>query len=259
MLLGLVFGGTQVLLAQHSQGRRYAATVVQKSQGVAQGHDAVTSDEERKHWSAEPGCFEQKRDIPDRTVSRSWTMLSPDGRYKAYAVNEAIAERSNEEISGCKSTTKLFVSGPGSESTKAVLTIEPAQYVTGNSIELVDWSPRGHLLLFSEGMWVWASDAGGVAVHIYDADSGDMSEEDSFEDAFLQRLGANCVGNFDPIGFSASGKVVVKAFPDVDEDGILQKDSCVKNAGVWALDIATGRVDRLRDDYKVRRYGKKRN
>jgi hypothetical protein len=151
LLLAFVLGGTQVLLAQHGPGHGDSTTRAEKLQGVAQGHEPITSTDERKHWSAEPGCFEQKRDIPDRTVSRSWTLLSPDGRYKAYAVNEAIAERSNGEISGCKSTTKLFVSGPGSEGAKAVLTIEPAQYVNGNSVELVDWSPHGHLLLFTEG------------------------------------------------------------------------------------------------------------
>jgi hypothetical protein len=120
---------------------------------------------------------------------------------------------------------------------------------TGRRMVISCYSPKE--------MLVWASDGGGEAVHIYDADSGKMSDQDSFENAFLQRLGANCVGNFDPIGFSPSGKVVVRVFPDVDEDGVLQKDSCVKKVGGWALDIATGRVVRVRDDYKVRRYGKR--
>ncbi len=260
LLVALVLGGTQVLMAKHSQdsrGGQDATTRLRRSQAVPQGREPVTSDDEREHWRAEPGCFEQKSGIPDRTVSQSWTLASPDGRYKAYAVNEAIAERSDGEISGCKSTTKLFVGGPGAAGAKVVLTIEPAQYDTGNSVEMIDWSPHGHRLLFTQGMWVWASDGGGVAVRIYDADLGDMSDEDPFEEAFLQRLGQNCVANFDPIGFSPSGKIVARAFPDVDEEGMLQKDSCVKKVEILAVDIAKGAVHRLRDNYKVRRYGKR--
>jgi hypothetical protein len=174
------------------------------------------------------------------------------------AVNEGIAERTDGEISRCKSTSKLFVSGPGAAAeAKVVLTIEPTAYVSGNSIDLVDWSPRDHLLLVTEGMWVWASDAGGEAVHIYDADSGDISDEDTFEDAFLQRLGPNCVSTFEPVGFSPGGQIVVRAYPDVDEEERLQKDSCVKKPGVWMLNLGTGAVNRVRDDYKVRRYGKR--
>jgi hypothetical protein len=254
VLFAIVLGGTQVLLAQHGQDSNVRA---EKSQMAGQGDESAASGEQRKHWSADPVCFEQKSDIPDRTVSRSWTLVSPDGLYKAYAMNDAVTERSGGEISGCKSTTKLFVSGPGSNEAKVVLTIEPRAYVSANSIELVDWSPRGHLLLLTEGMWVSASDAGGKTVHIHDADSGDMSGEDSFEDAFLQRLGANCVSTFEPIGFSPGGQVVVKALPDVDEDGILQKDSYVQKPGVWMLNLGTGAVSRVRDEYTVRRYGKR--
>jgi hypothetical protein len=257
LLLAFVFGGTQALLAQHSQDNHGASVQEEKSQTTPLYDDTAASAQERKHWSAEPACFEQSGDIPDRSVSRSWTLASPDGLYKAYAVNEAIAERSNGVISDCKSTTKLFVTGPGAVEPKVVLTIEPVPYGSANSIELVDWSPRGHLLLFTEGTWVWASDAGGVAVHIYDAASGDMSDQDSFGDAFLQQLGKNCVGNFDPLGFTPSGKVVARAFPDVDEEGILQKDSCVKKVELWALDLESAKVNRLRDHYKIRRYGKR--
>jgi hypothetical protein len=49
----------------------------------------------------------------------------------------------------------------------------------------------------------------------------------------------------------------VKALPDVDEDGILQKDSYVQKPGVWMLNLGTGAVSRVRDEYTVRRYGKR--
>jgi hypothetical protein len=255
VLVAIVLSGTQVSHAQHGQDSRDTSARTEKSQGVPRSHEPVTSDEERKHWSAVPGCFEQASDIPDRTESRTWTLVSPDGLYKAYAVNEAVVERSDGEISGCKSTSKLFVSGTGSNEAKVVLTIEPGAYISANSIELVDWSPHDHILLMRKGMFVWASDASEAIARTYDADSGKVSDEGLFYEAFARLLGRKCVATFDPSGFSSDGKVVVKAFPDIDYDGILQKDSCVKKTGVWGLNLGTGAVSRERDEYKVRRYG----
>ena len=94
LLLAFVFDGTQVLLAQHSQDNRAASVHEAQSLTTPMHDDSVESGKERKHWSAEPACFEQSGDIPDRSVSRSWTLASPDGLYAAYAENEAVAERS---------------------------------------------------------------------------------------------------------------------------------------------------------------------
>jgi len=70
--------------------------------------------------------------------------MSPDGLYGAYAVNQAVATRSADaEISGCKSTSKLFVTRLGREKAEAVLVMEPSEDASGNSIELIDWSPEG--------------------------------------------------------------------------------------------------------------------
>jgi hypothetical protein len=241
--------------AQHGQDSRDTSARTEKSQGVPRSHEPVTSDEERKHWSAVPGCFEQASDIPDRTESRTWTLVSPDGLYKAHAVNEAVAERSAGEISGCKSTSKLFVAGPGPDEAKAVFIVEPTQDASANSIELVDWSRDGHRLLVIEGTAQWASDAAGVVARIYDADSGKLSDENLIYDAFGRLLGRKCVATFDPIGFSRNGKVVVRAYPDLDYDGILQKDSCVKKVEVWDLDLASRKLGRLPNQFEVRRYG----
>jgi hypothetical protein len=257
VLVVIVLGGTQLLFAQHGQDSRDGGARAQESKGVPQGHEPVTSDEERKHWSAEPGCFEHAKDIPDQTVSRTWTLVSPDGLYKAYAVNEAVAERSDGEISACKSTSKLFVAGPGSDEAKAVLVLEPTQDASGNGIELVDWSRDGHRLLVIEVTAQWASDAAGAVARIYDADSRKLSDDGLIDDAFGRVLGRKCVATFDPIGFSEDGKVVVRAYPDLDEEQILQVDSCVKTVEVWDLDLASHKLRRLPDQFRVRRYGKK--
>src|ERR1700761_1939466 len=260
--LAFVFGGTQVLLAEHSgeeqQAHQQARTRQEKPQTTPLHDDTAASAQERRHWSAAPGCFEPEKTVPDRMVSRSWTLMSPDGLYKAYAVNEAVIVRDSDgQISTCRSTTKLFVSGPGSVEAKAVLTLKPSEHITGNSIELIDWSREGHRLVVMQGVMVWASDAGGIEARVYDADAGKVSDENLAYASIEKVMGRGCSGSFEPIGFSPDGQVVVKAYPEFDEEMVMDKDSCVKNTQIWSLDPLTGKLTRLPDNYKLRRYGKR--
>ena len=256
LLLALVFGCTQVLLAQHSQDEHAVIASPRESQTTPQHDETTATAEQRKHWSAEPGCFAQTGDIQDRTTSRSWTLASPDGMYRAYAVNEATAERASNELSGCKSTSALFVSRAGRDQVQA-LVVNPVKGESGNSIELVDWSREGHRLVVIVGYWAWASDTGGILARVYDADSGKLTGESLLHDEFSRLLGRRCSGTFDPLGFSEDGKVVVRAYPDLDEEQTLQEQSCVKKVEIWEIDPVTAKLSRLPDDYKVGRYGKR--
>lgn len=60
-----------------------------------------------------------------------------------------------------------------------------------------------------------------------------------------------------PMGFSLRGEAVIAAWPDVDEEGIVQKDSCVRKSRIWMVDPAGFRIRRVRDEFKVKKYGKK--
>src|SRR5579871_6910362 len=259
VLLMTVFGGTQLLLAQHSMDDWGSAGRQDESQDAQPGGGgSLASSDDRKHWSAEPRCFDQGSSIPDRSESRSWVLMSPDGRYKAYAVNEAFDERAaTGEISACRSTTKLFVTGPESEEAKPVLVVEPTESASGNGIELVDWSHDGHRLVVIEFSLPWASDNFGIRPRVYDADSGKMSDENLFCETFRQLAGRYCDGVFDPIGFTPEGKAVVTVYPDLNEEQALEKNSCVKGVETWELDLAATKMKRLPDDYKVERYGKR--
>jgi hypothetical protein len=256
VLPAIVLGGTHVLLAQHSLD---SATPQEQSRAARLGAERRASSDKNENWRAEPSCFDQATGMAGRApVSRTWVLMSPDGLYGAYAVSEAVATRSADgEISGCKSTSKLFVTRPGREKAEAVLVMEPSEDAPGNSIELVDWSPVEHRLLVMEGYWVWASDAGGIEPRIYDADSGKLSSDGGFRDAFRRYAGWNCVATYLPMGFSAKGEAVIAARPDVDEEGIVQKDSCVTKLRIWVVDPAGFGIRRARDEFKVKKYGKK--
>src|SRR5438477_850808 len=104
--------------------------------------------------------------------SRTAVLMSPDGRYRAYAESEAVASQApNAGSSECQNTSRLFVAGPKSKNFRPVLVIKPLPERHGNDIELVDWSPAGHHLLLAQGWWEWGSDVGGIVVRTYDADS----------------------------------------------------------------------------------------
>jgi hypothetical protein len=185
-------------------------------------------------------------------------LVSPDGRYRAYAESEAIASKPLDAvIAECQNTSTLFVSGPNSDKFHAVLVLKPLPEALGNSLDLVDWSLTGHRLLFTQGSWQWGSDAGGMMVRIYDAESERLSREFLVDEAFNRYVGKNCAGVFQPLGFSPMGKLVVTAGPffDVGEDKPV-KDSCVQQEGSWLIDPASGAVRQLAKGYKVQRYGK---
>jgi hypothetical protein len=256
ILLAFVLGGTIVLFAQHSQD---STTPQEQSKSARLGAERQASSDKNENWRAEPSCFDQATGMAGRApVSRTWVLMSPDGLYGAYAVNEAVATRSADgEISGCKSTSKLFVTGPGREKAEAVLVMEPSEDASGNSIELIDWSPEGHRLLVMEGFWAWASDAGGTTVRIYDADSKKLSSESLVDEAFRKYVGRDCVAVFQAVGFSSSGKAIVTAEPyfDVGEDRP-REDSCIQKKGLWLIDSAIPAISQLPDSYKIQRYGK---
>jgi dipeptidyl aminopeptidase/acylaminoacyl peptidase len=189
--------------------------------------------------------------------SRTSVLFSPDGRYQAYAESDAIASP-NAGGEECQNTPKLFVAGPKSEDFHVVLVVKPIRERHGNSIDLVDWSPTGHRLLFMEGEREWGSDLFGSMTRIYEADSSMLSSDALVDGVFLKAMGRHCVAILRPASFSPSGNPIIGTGPyfDVGEDSP-EKDSCVTKEGLWLVDTANSTARSLSDDYKVRHYGKK--
>ena len=208
---------------------------------------------------AAASCYEESTGkLIGSNRSRTAVLMSPDGRYRAYAESEAVASQAtNAGSSGCQNTSRLFVASPKSKNFRPVLVIKPLPERHGNDIELVDWSPAGHHLLLAQGWWEWGSDVGGIVVRTYDADSENLSSEFLVDEAFSKYVGKNCAGVFHPVGFSSSGKVVVTAAPffDVGEDKPVE-DSCVQQEGFWLIDTEISAASQLPDNYRVERYAR---
>jgi len=134
----------------------------------------------------------------------------------------------------------------------------PRPNLSGNSISLVDWSREGHQLLIGEGLWGYGSDFGGTVIRIYDADSRSLSGKSLVEEAFRKHAGKECIGVYQPAGFSEDGGIIVKAGPyfDEGEEQPPRSESCVAKQGIWLIGPAHNAIRQLPDDYMPKHYGK---
>jgi hypothetical protein len=98
-----------------------------------------------------------------------------------------------------------------------VMVVLPTPEPSSNNIGLVDWSPKGHRLLITEGRWGYDSDFGETTIRIYDADSNKLSSESFVQEAFRKHAGKDCLGVFQAVGFSEDGGIIVRAGPYFDE------------------------------------------
>jgi hypothetical protein len=73
----------------------------------------------------------------------------------------------------------------------------------------------------------------------------------------MEAVGKECIGVYQPTGFSEDGGIVVKAGPyfDVGEDQP-DADSCLAKEGVWLIGPADDAIRQLSDNYKPKHYGK---
>jgi dipeptidyl aminopeptidase/acylaminoacyl peptidase len=201
--------------------------------------------------SSYASCFDATNGkyVPSQTV-RTKTLVSPDGRYRAYA--ESISLRSPGSVPECSNTSSLFVAGPEKSPFRVVLTVKPAKELHGNCMQLIDWSPAGHVLLFSQGQWEWGSNLGAEDIRTYDAHSGVLSRAGPLGAAFNKHFARRCAAVFKAQGFSAESKVIVTAKPWFDlGDEVPAKESCSDKVGRWSIDFASGGMKPVEDGYKV--------
>jgi hypothetical protein len=192
---------------------------------------------------------------------RTVVLKSPDDKFRAYAETEAVTQKRRDahgpEDVECQNTSRLFVAGPASHKFQRVMMLSPTPEFGDNSISLADWSPKGHRLLIAEGKAGYGSDFGGTEIRIYDADSGTLSSESFVEEAFRKRAGKECIGVYQPMGFSEDGGIIVKAESYFDEgEEQPRPESCMAKEGIWLIGPAYDVIRQLPDAYMPKHYGR---
>jgi hypothetical protein len=192
---------------------------------------------------------------------RTFVLKSSDGTYRAYAETEAVTHKiknaqGDEEVE-CENKTGLFVADARNEEFRQVVSVLPRPDLSGNSISLVDWSREGHQLLIGEGLWGYGSDFGGTEIRVYDADFRTLSSESLVDEAFRKHAGIECIGVYQPVGFSEDGGIIVEAGPYFDEGEEQPRPaSCIAKESIWLISPAHNAIRQLPDDYMPKHYGK---
>lgn len=183
---------------------------------------------------------------------RSHVLVSPAGRYRAYTEVQAVA-LSDES---CSSTSRLFVAAED-EPFRQVLTVKPKPEALGNTLGLVDWSPDGNTLLFTEGIFQWGTDSAENFVRFFDAGRATFSDENFIDQAFSSYLNRTCISVLEPKGFALDGEIILSAGPFFAEgEDHPEEDTCVRQKSLWLFEPKQKSWSHLPENYKVQRFGK---
>jgi len=135
----------------------------------------------------------------------------------------------------------------------------PTEYLRGNGIQAVDWSPDNRYLLFETIDWQYGSDAGvDREIGIYDA-HGEYFIYPGQEQFFINEP-KECLTYIRGLGFADSTHVVVLAHssPYFDPAEDKPRDpTCPAYDRLWSLGIGDRpSLERLPETFALKKYGR---
>jgi len=179
--------------------------------------------------------------LTSRSV-RSDTLVSPDGKHRAYAEVDATALHSHRP-SGytgpmCVNNSRLFIAGEKDDFRVGFLQ-EPEDVETGNSLRLLDWSSDSRRLLAELAGWQYEQPGATHNVLLFDTRYGTFQQPDLAR-ALAKAYGHECSLDFRVLGFSGKGTILLEAQPlSPEEEEVLGVSSCTKKKGYFEMDRAT--------------------
>ena len=199
-------------------------------------------------------CYEPNSSrVAGSMLVRRPIQLSPDGHNQAYAENAAVAYG---PLGQCANTAKLFVKRSGDKEFRLAYHQDPSEYELFNDIIIADWSPDSRYLLAELTIGQWGSDFGGSTPLLYDAQSQTITADKWLDQTVISYFGHTCSYIVKSLGFVRSGSVVLKVRPTVDEEGVLDPESCVKKEQLVLLNPATRAITAFAGKYNVQHYGR---
>ena len=183
----------------------------------------------------------EKPPLASKTVHTE-IFVSPDGKHRAYAENEAHAlyPQRPPGYSGplCVNSSRLFVANEGSDY-KIVFLQEPSDIEAGNSLRPVDWSADGRRLLFELAEWQYEAPGVTRSIVIYDSRNGTFQQPD-FPHLLHKVFDRECSLDLHVTGFTAENKIVFETEPlTPEEEEVFALPSCSRKKEIYELDRIT--------------------
>jgi len=179
-------------------------------------------------------CFDSDGHFAGPKNVRTETIMSSDGRLRAYAEISAAADAQ----SNCGNTVRLFVS-LNNRPFKLAFTQAPSEINgTADSLGPVAWSPNGRWLAVEFGIWVYAGDYASLDLLVYDAQHQSVKTPQVIKQ-IERRLGKRCEADLlSVVGFDSRSRIVLKVADRPDEEG--HTSGCIQGTADWLYDPATG-------------------
>jgi hypothetical protein len=165
-------------------------------------------------------------------------LTSPDKAVKAYAVTDAEGRPPHT----CENTVRLFVADRGSP-VRTVFAEKPSlEAGTANSLGLVQWSPNSRWLLVEMGNWWYDSDAGGLALLLYDRRLDTVIQPD-LSALIENQLRKHCsIVILAVIGFDQDNRVLLRLADNQDEGHDEPETACFGKSPDWTFDPASSAI-----------------
>lgn len=173
---------------------------------------------------------------------KSDSLISPDGKHKAYVEVEATAlnQQRPSGYSGplCINNSRLFIAGDNGDFNLRFMQ-EPADVENGNSLRLIDWSSDSRRLLAELAEWQYEQPGVVHSILLYDSRYGTFQQPE-FPHLLAKTYDHDCSLDVRVLGFGLQGKVVLEGNPLTPEEEEIQGvSSCVKKRTYFELDRAT--------------------
>jgi hypothetical protein len=199
-----------------------------------------------------------KPPLISRTV-RTDTLVSPDGKHRAYGEVEATAlfPQRQPGYSGplCVNSSKLYVANDSQDS-KIVFLQEPTDMENGNGLRLVDWSSDSRRLLIELVDWHYEQPGVNRTILLYDTRYQTFQQPD-LAHALAKAYAHDCSFDFHVAGFNTAGKIILEANPlSPEEEEVEGVPSCARKTTWFEMDRSTETLVSLTEAPKVQRYAK---
>jgi hypothetical protein len=190
-------------------------------------------------------------------LGRSAVLVAPVGGRRAYAEVIATATEWSDGARDCRNLSRLYVAEPGGDYRMAFEQNPGAEGQTGNSIELLDWSPDGERLLIELMLWTYPTDVVNPLIVVYDARTS-MVRELPIYPLLKEKYPGKCFVELRALGFTPEGGVVVSAGP-LTRTYSFATPNCTTDRVLWMYHQGEEAIESLPETYPLRRWGQEKN